>query len=131
MILESDLTEKRYERRVFYQGLAFISAEDLCLDLLRKVKTQIGLSEIAALLIKQKDTLDWAYLFRQTSSSWLGSRLREIVQMINDEAGCGLLEVPGFEVHIPPPPNLASIHPESLKEILRPQRAQLADAQPA
>ncbi|RLC65996.1 MAG: hypothetical protein DRI48_05750 [Chloroflexi bacterium] len=124
VVLEPCLTEKRYERRVMYQGLAFISAEDLCIDLLHNSKTQIGLAEIAALLIKQKDNLDWSYLLDETGSSWLGHRLLEIVAMVNHEAGRVLLETQSLETQIAPPSNIASIHPGTLKEVLRPLRAQ-------
>lgn len=134
VILEPHLTEKRYERRVVYQGLAFTSAEDICIDLLCNSKTQIGLSEVAALLIKQKDTLDWTYLFSETSSSWLGHRLTEIIQMINHQAGRLLLKTQGFQAQVPPPPpDVTSIHSDSLAAILRPLRAQweIADVQSA
>ncbi len=124
VIIEPHLTQKRYTRRVIYHGLNFISAEDLCIDLLRNSKTQIGLSEIAALLIKQKEALDWAYLFSETNSSWLGYRLLEIIRMINYEAGQALLKMPGFETRVIPPPNVAAILPDTLKDVLRPLRLQ-------
>lgn len=71
VILDSHLSKKRYNRRVIYQGVPFISAEDLCVDLLRNAKTTLGLSEIAALLIEQRETLDWSYLLSEIGSSWL------------------------------------------------------------
>ncbi len=131
VILYPYLTEKRYERRIMHQGLTFISPEDLCIDLLRNSKTQIGLSEIAALLIKQKDTLDWSYLLSETNSSWLGHRLLEIIEMINHEAGHSLLKVQHFEARGESPANSVVIHPNTLKEVLRPLRAQwnVANAQ--
>ena len=125
VILEPNLTEKRYKRHIVHRELAFISAEDVCIDLLRNSETQIGLSEIAALLIKQKDTLDWAYLFSETSSSWSGHRLIEIIQMINHQAGRLLLETRGFQVPVPPPPpDVTAVRSDSLTALLRPLRAQ-------
>lgn len=124
VIIEPPLTQKRYARRIIHHGLNFISAEDLCIDLLRNSKTQIGLSEIAALLIKQKETLDWVYLFSETSSSWLGYRLLEIIRMINYEAGQALLKIPGLETQVILPSNVTAILPDTLKDILRPLRRQ-------
>ena len=86
-ILEPHLTKKRYARRVVYQSLSFISREDLCVDLLRNAKTSLGFSEIADLLIKQKETLDWSYLLSQIEAEGLDDRLREIIGSINQVAG--------------------------------------------
>lgn len=137
LILKPHWTQKQNKRRVMYKGLAFISAEDLCIDLLRESKTQIGLSEIAALLIKQKDNLDWSYLFHETKSSWLGYRLKEIIQTINHEAGYCLIDILNFERLITLYPNITAprlaIRPNSVADILRPLRIQweLTNAQPA
>lgn len=121
-ILEPYLSEALHQRRVIRKGLAFISPEDLCVQLLITATTQVALSEIAALLIAQKDTLDWGYLLRHTSSSQSGQRLIEIVQAINHAAGRNLLQ----EVVVPkiaPLSGTTPIHADTLTDILRPLRA--------
>ena len=96
-ILEPSLSESLWARRVIYQGLPFISPEDLSLHLLRTAKTSLGLSEIAALLIEQKETLDWSYLYREIDSEWLSHRLKEIIWSANQVAGYSLITTPFIE----------------------------------
>lgn len=123
-ILEPYLSEALYQRRIIRQGLAFISPEDLCLQLLATAATQIALSEIAALLIALKDTLDWAYLLKQTGSSQSGQRLTEIIHAINREAGRTILSQEFAGPEIATLAGLTPILPDTLTDILRPLRAQ-------
>ena len=123
-ILESYLSEALHQRRVMRGGLAFISPEDLGMQLLATATTQIALSEIAALLIARRDTLDWRYLLHQTGSSQMGQRLVEIVRAINREAGRPLLQPDLVSLAAAPPSGLTPIRPETLADLLRPLRAQ-------
>ena len=131
-ILEPHLSDALYRRRVIRNGLSFISPEDMCVQLLATAATQIALAELAALLIAQRDTLDWAYLLKETGSSQPGQRLAEIMWAINHEAGRPLLrqELIGPKIA---PLSSTLLRPDTLADILRPLRARwtLADAQPA
>lgn len=122
-ILEPYLTETLWSRRVIHQGLAFISPEDLCLHFLRTATTQTRLSELSALLIKQKERLDWQYLFDQAGRSWLLDRLMTVMQTINDEAGRTLFAL-DMPILITKQHNYVDLKPTSLIPILRPLRAQ-------
>jgi hypothetical protein len=123
-VLEPYLTKDLWVRRVIHQGLAFISPEDLSLHFLRTATTQTRLLEMAALLIKQKDTLDWAYLFNQVIEYSLNERLISIIQTINGEAGRSLfwLEMP--QIQVSQTNNYLQLDPTLLIPILRPLRAQ-------
>ena len=123
-ILEPYLSEALHERRVIRKGLAFISVEDVCLQLLVTATTQIALSEIAALLIAQRATLDWAYLLKHTRSLPSGQRLAEIIWAINHEAGRTLLPQEIVGLNITPQASASPLRPEPLAALLRPLRAQ-------
>jgi hypothetical protein len=96
-ILRPNINQQLWARRIKHQGLPFISPEDLALELLQEAKTSLGWSEIAALLIKQRDTFDWSYLLNKMGPSWLSHRLREIVHSINQVAGHSLIQTPLLE----------------------------------
>lgn len=91
VLLEPGLTDALYNRRRVIGGLNFISPEDCCLELVACASTQISLSEIAALLVAQRATLDWDYLVEQAAAADLAARLEEIVEAVNREAGRSLL----------------------------------------
>ena len=122
-ILEVGLTEALYQRRVMYDSLAFMSPEDVCLQLLEKANTTIALSELAALLIAQKDKLDWSYLQQQTNPSQR-QRLADVIHAINTGAGYMLLTPPNLNIQNATQPTSTFIRPEMFLEVLRPTRAQ-------
>ncbi|HKZ68926.1 MAG TPA: hypothetical protein VJ020_02540 [Anaerolineales bacterium] len=95
-ILETGLTDALHARRRMMSGLAYISPEDWCVALTREAKTQIAISEVAALLVAQRQKLDWAYLNRQIAAAELGERFTRIIETINREAGRPLLPLPPF-----------------------------------
>lgn len=123
-ILQPSLSESLWARRVIHQGLPFISPEDLSLHLLRTATTQIRLSELSALLIKQRDTLDWEYLINQIGSRRLLARLTNVIQTINREAGRTLLSPNLPESQVTSPAKKLLLKPASIIPILRPLRAQ-------
>lgn len=124
VVLEPYLTKHLWVRRVIDQGLAFISPEDLCLHFLRTAITQIRLLELAALLIKQKESLDWAYLFDQAGRYSLNERLISIIQTINREAGRSLFSLEMPQIQVSQMHNDLQLDPTLLIPILRPLRAQ-------
>ncbi len=116
LMVLNPLSKEQYARRVIHWGTTFISPEDLCLDLLSTAKTQIGLTEIAALLIRQRDNLDWSYLFAQTQSAGLSYRLAQIISLINHEAGRSVIHLP--QVTAPHGKTITAIEPNSVRELL-------------
>jgi len=95
-ILEIKLTDALLSRRRVINGLTYISPEDLCVELLKAEKSQILISEVAALLVSQRQKLDWDYLCRQVVVANMGERLTRIIETTNHEAGRALLPLPPF-----------------------------------
>lgn len=92
-LLQPNLADTMVARRRNINGLNFISPEDCCIELLARARTQISLSEIAALLVRQRAAIDWEYLAEQTTATGLTTRLREIAEAVNREAGRPLLSI--------------------------------------
>lgn len=86
-VLETTLTEALWARRRMIDGLAYISLEDWCLELLSRAQSQISISEVTAMLIVQKDTLDWKYFLGRVAEDRTLPWLRAIIAMVNVEIG--------------------------------------------
>ncbi len=95
-ILDPSLTDALYARRRILDGLTYISPEDWCVALLKEARTQIAISEVAAVLVAQRRNLDWEYLNSQVAAAELGERFTRIIEMINREADRLLLPLPPF-----------------------------------
>ncbi len=114
-LLQPNLADATYVRRRNIDGLYFISLEDCCIELLARARTQIGLSEIAALLVRQRAAIDWEYLAEQTTATGLTTRLREIAEAVNREAGRPLLPIEKLNDRLSPDSELIA---QRLKEVI-------------
>ncbi len=91
IILDPTLEPERYQRRRMIDGLAFVAPEDLCLDLLERARGETSLAEAAAILMAQRDTLDWAMLLGQARRRGLARRLGALLEAVNAEAETELI----------------------------------------
>lgn len=85
IILDPTLTPERHQRRRLIDGLAFIAPEDLCLDLVERARGETSLAEAAAIILTQRDTLDWNSLPGLAERRRLARRLGALLEAINVE----------------------------------------------
>lgn len=85
IILDPTLTPERHQRRRVIEGLAFVAPEDLCLDLVERARGETSLAEAAAIILTQRDTLDWNTLLDLAERRGLARRLGALLEAINAE----------------------------------------------
>ena len=131
IILDSTLEPERYRRRRVIDGLAFITPEDLCLDLVERARGETSLAEAAAIIIAQRDFLVWDVLLDQAEQRGLTRRLGALLDAINTETEANLVPPEAVKelgrrvdmVHLPPeeaiyPPGRHRSVPSSYRPIV-------------
>jgi hypothetical protein len=90
IILGPTLEPGRYRRRQMIDGLAFVTPEDLCLDLVERARGETSPAEVAAILIARRETLDWPLLLAQAGQRGLARRLGALIEATGVELGADL-----------------------------------------
>jgi hypothetical protein len=91
IILDPTLESERYQRRWVIEGLTFIAPEDLCLDLIERARGETSLAEAVAILIAQRDRLNWDVLVNQAEQRRLARHLGAVMEALNTEAQTSLV----------------------------------------
>lgn len=90
LVLDPTLEPGRYQRRQMIEGLAFITPEDLCLDLVERARGETSPAEVAAILIARRESLDWQLLLTQAGQRGLARRLGALLEATGLELGADL-----------------------------------------
>ncbi len=93
VILDPTMEPERYRRRRVIDGLAFVAAEDLCLDLVERARGETSPAEASAILLARRDSLAWDVLLDQASQRGLARLLGALIEATNVELGVDIAPV--------------------------------------
>lgn len=97
VVLRGNLEPVAYSRRQIKDGICYEPAEDLCIGLLVAAKGQSSLSEVVAILVAQRERLDWKYLIERATASDQAASVGILAELVNQETGRALIPVAVIE----------------------------------
>ncbi len=93
VVLSTSLTPEIYNRKRSIAELDYESPEDLCLEFLKPFITETALMEILAVMLAQRQVLEWEYFCGRLLQAQLGHEAGILLDVINEHTRQALMPV--------------------------------------